>query len=67
MSEQDRDQLKLTGIGKSVAQKSEELMDLAPRTPVPHALDCRLTLVARDVPRGFTTQHGLFGLLIAET
>ena len=60
MSDQDRDQLKLTGIGTSVAQKSEELMDRAPRTPVPHALDCRLTLVARDAPRGFPTQQGLF-------
>ena len=60
MSDQDRDQLKLTGIGTSVAQKSEELMDRASRTPVPHALDCRLTLVARGGPGGFTTQQGFF-------
>ena len=67
VSDQNRNQLKLGGIGTSVAQKSEELMDLAPRTPVPHALECRLTLLARDVPKDFTTQQGLFGLLIAET
>ena len=60
VSNQDRDQLKLTGIGTSIAQRSEELTDRAARTPVPHALECRLTLVARDVPRDLPTQQGLF-------
>ena len=46
----DRDlrQRKLTDAGASVAQESEELVDQAPRSFVSQAVECQLSLVARE-------------------
>ena len=50
VGDQGRRQLKLEEIGTSVAQESERLTGPALQNQVPHTVECRLTLLARDVP-----------------
>ena len=46
-----RHQLKSTEIAISVAQESEQVVGPALQNPVPDTVECRLTLVAREVPK----------------
>ena len=47
----DRHQFKSTEIAISVAQESERVVGPALQNPVPHTVECRLTLVAREAPK----------------